>query len=856
MQNYVGGQRVQSLIFAVLLLVVGLLALAPRLEENYYPSIEVEVHDAESTFSLNFLFHGLPGVERCEALTGKISRLVLATCHGACRIKQLRCLTDLDENQTRYLSDAPLGEPSGWMSNGVIVFSARSPALALATCMTSEERSKKSPQPITCIPPNTARPSVSSWDTYFGNLPAYRLSLGLMAVFAGLGFLYQCITGASAIVRASVLVQQISLKLLKFSRLQKQAMLALTDVLGVLSALWLSFSLRFEMLYFPQGPILWLFALAPVLAIPVFIRFGLYRAIIRFLGGQALWAVLMSVLTYCVLFGMLIILSEIDGVPDSVLVINFVLTLFLVGAPRFVAREWLGRSHMLNQHSDQAQRKSVLIYGAGSAGMQLSAALAHSREMRPVGFIDDDESITGHQINGLRIYSIVDLDRVIDTLGVVEVLLAIPSASRQSRNEILSRLEPLPVHVRTLPGVSELAQGKVQVEDLREVDIEDLLGRDAVPPNPALLGATVTGKTVMVTGAGGSIGAELCRQIIRLEPVALVLFENSEYALYAIEQELLRSASRVLIYPILGSVVDQPRVEQALRAYAVQTVFHAAAYKHVPMVEKNPAQGVINNIFGTWRAAEAAQKQGVEAFVLISTDKAVRPTNTMGTTKRFAEMILQSLHDRFPEKTRFTMVRFGNVLGSSGSVVPLFREQIRQGGPVTVTDPRIIRYFMTIPEAAQLVIQAGAMGKGRDVFVLDMGEPVKILDLAKRMIHLSGMTEKTEDNPHGEIEIVFSGLRPGEKLYEELLIGDNVSSTEHARILSANEKMLPWEALHGFLDQLGAACQTGDSERVRQLLMTAVEEFKPQCGNMDLVRGNLIPVGPGATPPLSTQPAQ
>jgi FlaA1/EpsC-like NDP-sugar epimerase len=421
------------------------------------------------------------------------------------------------------------------------------------------------------------------------------------------------------------------------------------------------------------------------------------------------------------------------------------------------------------------------------------------------------------------------------------VLLAIPSSSRQRRNAIIAELESLPLLVRTLPGLAELAQGKVSINDLRDIDIEDLLGRDPVPPNPALLGANITAKAVMVTGAGGSIGTELCRQILEQSPSDIVLYELNEFALYQIEQELVTRKARLphcktRIWPLLGSVCDEARLTQVLTQFHIETLFHAAAYKHVPMVERNPGQGAINNVIGTWRCAQAALQAGVKTFVLISTDKAVRPTNTMGATKRLAEMVLQSLAAQYPDQTRFTMVRFGNVLGSSGSVIPLFREQIRQGGPLTVTDPRIIRYFMTIPEAAQLVIQAGAMGKDGDVFVLDMGEPVKILDLAKRMIHLSGLGIKDEADPEGDIEINFTGLRPGEKLYEELLIGENVTPTDHPRIRRANEHFLEWAQLEPILANLIEAGSRNDGERTREILLGAVREFAPQCSNADLLQ--------------------
>jgi FlaA1/EpsC-like NDP-sugar epimerase len=417
-----------------------------------------------------------------------------------------------------------------------------------------------------------------------------------------------------------------------------------------------------------------------------------------------------------------------------------------------------------------------------------------------------------------------------------------PSVSRSRRSQVIKMLEPYAVHVTTVPGLHDLASGKLKADDIREVGINDLLGRVAVEPDLELLNANIKEKVVLVTGAGGSIGSELCRQIIRLNPGALILYERSEHDLYLIENEMLEMAQKLYpgkanrVAPILASILDRNRIEAVCKAFGVETIYHAAAYKHVPMVEKNPSEAVRNNVLGTYRVAQAAINSGVETFVLISTDKAVRPTNTMGATKRFAEMILQQLAQQKDAVTRFTMVRFGNVLGSSGSVIPLFREQIKNGGPVTVTDAKIIRYFMTIPEAAQLVIQAGAMGEGGEVFVLDMGEPVKILDMAKRLIHLSGLEIKDDENPEGDIEIVFTGLRPGEKLYEELLIGENDSSTGHPRIMSANEDCLTWEALSNYMVQFEHAVDSNDVEKSREILVEAVKGFTPQCDIADLVQ--------------------
>jgi len=605
----------------------------------------------------------------------------------------------------------------------------------------------------------------------------------------------------------------------------------LIDSIVVVSILLGAFSLRLGEWYWPSNDLLWVIAGAPVIAIPIFMLFGLYRAIIRYIGFKALWAIVQAISLYALVWGVVGFMTAVEGIPRSVIIINWTLLLLVMGGSRMIAR-WLFSEISKDNNS---QCKNVVIYGAGSAGRQLSIALMQSNEYNPVGFIDDAVEIQGHSINDLEIISLDNFEYFIDKKGVTEVLLAIPSASRIRRNEIINSLESYPVLVRSLPGVAELAQGKVKIDDLREVGIKDLLGRDPVTANKELLSLNITDKIVMVTGAGGSIGSELCRQILFLKPKKLILFELSEFALYTIDRELSEiGMSSVEILPILGSINNRKRLSNIFRHFGVQTIYHAAAYKHVPMVEFNNTEGVTNNVFGTLSCAQVAIDENVETFVLISTDKAVRPTNTMGATKRFAEMILQALSVK-QSGTRFTMVRFGNVLGSSGSVIPLFQKQIKDGGPVTVTDADIIRYFMTIPEAVELVIQAGAMGEGGDVFVLDMGKPIRIADLAKKMIHLSGLKVKDETNPDGDIEIKYTGLRPGEKLYEELLIGDNVLETDNPMIMRAQENMLAWDDLKSIMDGLELAIEKCDQQMLRELLIKAVPEFKPQCGIKDIL---------------------
>ena len=610
----------------------------------------------------------------------------------------------------------------------------------------------------------------------------------------------------------------------------------LADSVLLVSILLASFSIRLGYWYFPESDLIWVIFGAPVVASIIFVRFGLYRAVIRYIGFKALWAIVQAVSLYALVWGVIGFMVAVEGIPRSVILINWLLSLLAIGGLRVVARWLLTREGGLKSGTQSSGGcKKVLVYGAGDAGIQLVSALSHSSEYNPVGFIDDSNELQGNQIRGLNIYSVDGVESVINKLKVDEVLIAMPSASRAKRLDIINTLEPYPVLVRMLPGVAELAEGKVSIGDLREVSIKDLLGRESVVANKDLLGRNITDKVVVVTGAGGSIGSELCRQILFLKPKALILYEMSELALYSIEKELSNiGIYSIDIYPILGSVNNKTRLSNVFKRFGVDTIYHAAAYKHVPMVEFNNTEGVDNNIFGTLNCAQVAIDTGVETFVLISTDKAVRPTNTMGATKRSAELVLQALAAK-QSTTKFTMVRFGNVLGSSGSVIPLFKQQIKAGGPVTVTDVNMIRYFMTIPESVELVIQAGAMGLGGDVFVLDMGKPVKIDDLAKKMIRLSGLEVKDDTHPEGDIEITYTGLRPGEKLYEELLIGDNVSHTDNPLIMRAQEELLTWDELEPILNNLQAAIQDCDQHKLRELLIELVPGFKPQCEISDIL---------------------
>ncbi len=618
-------------------------------------------------------------------------------------------------------------------------------------------------------------------------------------------------------------------RMLTWPRRVKQLVVMAMDVGLSLVATWLAFSLRLDELNWPDAMQLRVYVLAPLLALPVFIRLGLYRAIFRYTGQAALMTTAKAVGFYAVLLSGIVLWARWPNVPRSMGLLQPLIFLLLVGASRAAARFWLNG---LGRPRLSAGR--LLIYGAGQAGAQTAAALGFTGQFTLRGFLDDDPGKIGRSVNGMPVHAGGQADEVVRREGVTDILLALPSVTRERRNRIIENLRALPVHIRTLPGMADLASGRVTVQDFKELDIEDLLGRDPVPPDAGLLARNLAGKVVLVTGAGGSIGSELCRQILLERPRQLLLLDHSEYALYSIHQELQQICSvrslNVLLTPLLGSVLGELRLDAICRLHRPDIVYHAAAYKHVPMVEANPAEGILNNVFGTLNVAQAAVRHGVGHFVLVSTDKAVRPTNVMGASKRMAELVLQAMAQQSIEggRTCFSMVRFGNVLGSSGSVVPLFRRQLAAGGPLTVTHAEVTRYFMTIPEAAQLVLQAGAMATGGEVFVLDMGEPVKIMELARRMVELSGLKVRDEVHPDGDIEIVVTGLRPGEKLYEELLIGDNPAPTAHSRIMKAHEDCLPWEALKFQLDALAKAAEAEDVDQIKAVLRACVHGYGEQ----------------------------
>lgn len=626
--------------------------------------------------------------------------------------------------------------------------------------------------------------------------------------------------------------KNLHIRLFSINRNLKRWLMVFIDVIALTLALWSGYALRLTE-WWPYEFLLagkWLFITTPVIGVFVFARLGLYRAVLRFIGPQAIWAVFKGIIIVAIAIALIAYFTNVKPFSRSV-PINFALAgLLYVGGSRMLLRfyyNWLIKRYI--------EKEPVLIYGAGGAGVQLLHALNGGAEFIPVGFVDDEPQLWKSSVAGLEVYSPENLHDVIKEYKVTHLLLALPNLTASRKRIILEKIAHYPVHVKTIPGMPELISGE-SIGNLRDVKFEDLLGRDVVPPKAELIESSLKGKSVLVTGAGGSIGSEIARQVLANGADKLILFELSEYALYQIDMELRSSKSDendCEIYPILGSVLDSKRIGAILKQFSINTVYHAAAYKHVPMVEHNTLEGVRNNFIGTLTAAKASAKAGVERFILISTDKAVRPTNIMGASKRSAEMALQNLAAQKDIKTIFSMVRFGNVLGSSGSVVPLFTRQIKHGGPVTVTHQDITRYFMTIPEATSLVIQAGSLATGGEVFLLDMGEPVKILDLARRMIHLMGMTIKDETNPEGDIAITFRGLRPGEKLYEELLIGDNVTGTAHPKIMRAEEAILDDQQFSAFLAAINKAIDECDTDMIRRLLVDTVSGFKPMSDNVD-----------------------
>ncbi|WP_288407147.1 nucleoside-diphosphate sugar epimerase/dehydratase [uncultured Herbaspirillum sp.] len=648
-------------------------------------------------------------------------------------------------------------------------------------------------------------------------------------------------------------------QIIDLPRITKQSIAVVCDVLMCIVATWLAFSLRLDVMHFPEGYQWHVYQISPLLLLPVFVRLGLYRSVFRYTGVAAIVSIAKALVVYGFLLFLFLVWMGLPGVPRSLGILQPLILFPMIGGSRAFARLWLSQADGERKYHRDSR---LLIYGAGPAGAQIADGLAQRRQFTLIGFLDDNPELHGKLINGMKVYPSTEAARVISLFAVTDVLLALPDTTRARRHEILEGLRKYHVHVSSMPDLTDLARGTVAIADMNELDILDLLGREPVEPNLALISRNIADKVVLVTGAGGSIGSELCRQILAGTPACLLLLEHNEFSLYNIHQELQQEVKRrqieVQLIPLLGSVKDYSRVAQVCRTWRPHTIYHAAAYKHVPLVEHNPAEGIRNNIFGTYTVARAAIECGAADLVLISTDKAVRPTNVMGATKRVAEMILQALaatprpvfHSmpgiapEFGMATRFSMVRFGNVLDSSGSVVPLFRQQIRNGGPITLTDAEVTRYFMTIPEAAQLVIQAGAMTENGDVFVLDMGQPVKILDLAYRMVQLSGLIVRDADNPDGDIEIQITGLRPGEKLYEELLIGQDAKHTVHPRIMRAHEDFLSWSELNTRLDRLQRAVDQNDVPVMTDLLTELVSGYVPNKEVVDWVTSALVVENP------------
>jgi len=613
-------------------------------------------------------------------------------------------------------------------------------------------------------------------------------------------------------------------RLVSLNRIYKNILLFFIDYSILVFSLYFSLSIRINSLFQVTADSLIIIFTTPIFAIPILYIFGQYSSLTRFTGIKAAFSSLLAMTVFSfILFFMLLIIQP-QTMPVNFILIFWMTSIFILHNARFLIK-W-----SLTLTSD---KDNILIYGAGSAGRQLASALFDSNKYQPIAIIDHDTSIEGKTIGSLNIISPRKIAKIIKKKNIKEIFLAMPSISRSDTTTILNDLKNHPVKIRVLPSLTEIAEGKVVVSDLKEVKIEDLLHREIVQPDQNLLIQDINNKSILVTGAGGSIGSELCRQIIKLKPSRLVLFDISEASLYLIERELREYNSGIKILAMIGNVTRKNRLDYILNNYEIDTIYHAAAYKHVPLVEKNTIPGIRCNIFGTLALIQAAIHANVESFVFISTDKAVRPTNVMGATKRFAELILQSiakedLIDGQKRKTRISMVRFGNVLGSSGSVVPLFRRQIKEGGPITVTNAKVIRYFMTIPEAAQLVIQAGSMGIDGDIFLLDMGEPIQVLDLAKDMIRLSGMTINDDQNPEGDIKISFTGLRPGEKLYEELLIDEKSVATKHDKIMRAEEKGIEWDELEICISKLEQAIVESDFNKIREIFLNTVSGYNPE----------------------------
>lgn len=793
--------------------IAGWAAIAEFRSRLYYPSVKVR---AQEGMEIAFLFGGRTDRARCEALAANVGDSVLAVC-PACKIAEKTCLVTLEPQQQKALSTEPLDLPSARLADGgVTTYRSPSADMALGACRESERQAslRVGPGRVICYPPNAARP--------YSSLQKQRLGESNNA----LGLLFLALGGIAFGLAIYLMIRYEELRayLSALPRSAKRLLMLGMDIALIPAALVIALALEHGAQW-PQVEGLGLtLALALLVAIPIFIKLGLYSAVIRYMEFRMSLTIVVSVTIAALLFAGVVDLLGISTLTVQDAVTYWMLALLGIGGSRVIARQYLRQSS-----ASSAVPDPVIIYGAGDAGAQLAISLKSNPAVILVAFVDDKPDLTGSFLYGIRIHPAARLPALVKELGVRQVLLAMPSASKAQKREVFDRIEHVGVRIRTIPRLSALLDGRARISDIEDISIEELVGRDPVPPISALLARCIERKAVLVTGAGGSIGAELCRQILALAPKKLVLLDLSEYALYAIHEELAalkgKFAYSAEIVPVLGSVSRSHLVRRVLAEHGVNTIYHAAAYKHVPLLESNPLAGIRNNVIGSLRVAEAALAENVETFVLVSTDKAVRPANIMGASKRMAELVMQAIDGS--GRTRFCMVRFGNVLDSSGSVVPLFRKQIHEGGPVTVTHPEITRYFMTIPEAAQLVLQAGAMAKGGDVFALDMGSPVKILDLARRMIRLSGFAVRDEEHPNGDIEIRFTGLRTGDKLYEELLIDNKASATEHPLIMRAMEESIPWAKLKPTLDSLEEAIGRLDEAKVVAILLSVVPLSSP-----------------------------
>ena len=788
-------------------------AIAAFRHAPYYPSARI---GTPGNIDITLLFNGRRDEASCRAMITNVTNSMLAVC-PECQIKERLCLDALKPQHRKLLSTAVLDTPSVRLPDGgVMTYTSPHPELALAACQESERRasSRGGASGVVCYPANTPRPVPSIQKS---PLNVYANLFGILLVFVGAisfaGGLY--LTG---------LDRNWHSRLNALSRSAKRLIMVAVDLALLSAALVTTLAVRYGSGWMDTEGLGLIVALSLLVALPVFEALGVYRNVTRYIEIRMALTVVSSVTAAIIILASLLYVLGVNGLSAEDAVLYWLIALLYIGGSRVVAREYFR-----HPGSSIEAPERVIIYGAGDAGAQLAISLKGNSGLVPVAFVDDRPDLAGSLLYGIKVYRAVQLPVLVEELKARQILLAIPSASKRNRKEIFDRLEHLGVRIRTIPRLSALIEGRAKISDIEDISIEELFGRDPVPPVPGLLSRCIEGKAVLVTGAGGSIGSELCRQIVALGPRKLVLLELSEYALYTIIEELVALKSKfgfpVELVTALGSVTRKDFMRRLLAQHQVSTIYHAAAYKHVPLVEMNALEGIRNNVMGSLRAAEAAIEEKVETFVLISTDKAVRPTSVMGASKRLAELIVQAIGHR--GNTRFCMVRFGNVLDSSGSVVPLFRRQIQEGGPVSVTHPEITRFFMTIPEAAQLVLQAGAMAKGGDVFVLDMGSPVKILDPARRMIHMSGLTIRDEKHPDGDIEITFTGLRPGEKLYEELLIGDNVTGTDHPLIMKAIEESVPWKTLNQLLHSLEDACDQFDQKKAISILSSLVPISAP-----------------------------